>query len=123
MAVRSNQLRVGIICFLLVAFVWSIYLPVIWFDFTNYDDPDYVLENAPVLNGLTWQGIQWAFTHFHSGNWHPLTWVSHILDCQFYGPLPAGHHVTNVLFHTLNTLILFGLLHYLTNSVWGSAIV
>jgi protein O-mannosyl-transferase len=123
MAFRSNQLRVGAISLLLAALVWTVYLPVIWFDFTNYDDPDYVLENVPVLNGLTWEGIQWAFTHFHSGNWHPLTWMSHMLDCKFYGLLPAGHHVTNVLFHTFNTLLLFGLLHYLTNSVWRSALV
>jgi tetratricopeptide (TPR) repeat protein len=123
MAVPSNQLRVGIISLLLVTLVWSVYLPVIWFDFTNYDDPDYVLENVPVLNGLTWEGIRWAFTHFHSGNWHPVTWISHMLDCQVYGLGPAGHHITNVLFHTFNTLLLFGLLHYLTNSVWRSATV
>ena len=123
MAFRSNQLRVGLICLVLALAVWAVYLPVIWFDFTNYDDPDYVLENLPVLNGLTWEGVRWAFTHFHSGNWHPLTWLSHMLDCQVYEVMPTGHHVTNVIFHTLNTLLLFGLLRFLTGAPWRSAAV
>src|SRR5438445_4342679 len=100
----------------LVLAVLAVYLPVIWLDFTNYDDPHYVLENAAIQDGVTWPAVQWAFTHSHSANWHPVTWISHMLDCQLYGLKPAGHHLTSVLFHTANTLLLFGLLNSLTGA-------
>src|ERR1051325_6928527 len=117
---HEREITIGILLVLAIA---AVYLPVIWLDFLNYDDPDYVLENIHVCSGIKWEGILWAFTHSHSGNWHPLTWISHMLDCQFYGLKPAGHHVTNLLFHTANTLLLFGLLRFLTGAVWRSACV
>jgi len=107
----------------LVLAVLAVYLPVIWLDFTNYDDPVYVLDNVAIQDGVTWPAVQWAFTHSHSANWHPVTWLSHMLDCQFYGLKPAGHHLTNVLFHGANTLLLFGLLSSLTGTLWRSACV
>jgi tetratricopeptide (TPR) repeat protein len=121
--IRSNRARIGLASFILVWITLAVYLPVIWFDFTNYDDPSYVTDNIPVLNGLTWAGVKWAFTHSHSGNWHPLTWISHMIDCQIYGLNPGGHHVTNVVIHICNTLLLFGVLRFMTGALWRSALV
>ena len=100
----------------------AVFLPVVGLDFTNYDDPDYV-THPRIQAGLTWESVCWAFTHAHSGNWHPLTSISHMLDCQLYGLKPAGHHLTNLLFHTTNSLLLFLLLRGLTGAVWRSACV
>src|SRR5438874_2142549 len=101
----------------------GVYLPALGLDFINYDDPQYVIENPAVRTGLSGQSLGWAFSRFHSGNWHPLTWLSHMLDCQMYGLNPAGHHFTNVLFHTANTLVLFLLLRSLTRAIWRCALV
>src|SRR5580765_816764 len=92
---------------LLVLGILAVYLPVLRFDFLQYDDPDYVTRNPQVLGGVTWNGILWAFTHSHASNWHPVTWLSHMLDCQLYGGTPAGHHFTNLIFHIANTLLLW----------------
>src|SRR5690349_20235062 len=120
---EQNHERKIVIGILLMVVVLSAYLPFWWLGFTNYDDPGYVLENASVLDGLTWHGCKWAFTHFHSANWHPLTWLSHMPDVQLYGLNPVGHHFTSVLLHTINALLLFQLLHLLTSSLWRSACV
>ncbi len=101
----------------------ALYCPVLWHGFINYDDPDYILDNSHVKPGLTWSGIVWAFRSSYSANWHPLTWISHMADCQFFGLNPAGHHLVNVLFHTANTLLLFILLNQLTGAIWRSAFV
>ncbi len=93
------------------------------YGFVNYDDDTYVYENPEVTRGLTLQGIIWAFTRVNSDNWHPLTWVSHMLDCQFYGLNPAGHHVTNVLLHTTTAVLLFMVLRQMTGFLWRSAFV
>src|SRR2546426_10890940 len=95
------------ICSVLSLTVLAVYLPVIICDFINYDDTFYVTENPQVQAGLTWASLHWAFTHFHAANWHPLTWLSHMVDCQLYGLNPAGHHLTNLLFHIANALLLF----------------
>src|ERR1051326_8997825 len=84
---------------LLVLLVTVAYLPVFRADFTNYDDPYYVTNNPAVLAGVTWQGVQYAFSDLHTGNWHPVTWLSHMLDCQVFGTNPTGHHAVNLLFH------------------------
>ena len=73
--------------------------------------------------GLTWPGIVWAFQSGDAANWHPLTWISHMLDCQLYGLNPGGHHLTNLLFHIANTLLLFLWLERLTGALWRSALV
>ncbi len=100
----------------------AMYLPVLYHGFVQYDDQQYVTDNPRVQAGLTWHGLVWAFG-FHAGNWHPLTWLSHMLDCQLYGAWAGGHHLTNVLLHVASTLLLFSVLNRMTNAVWRSAAV
>ena len=90
--------------------VVSVYWPVHRYDFVNYDDVDYVVENAHVRAGLTLDGVKWAFTTGHAGNWHPLTWLSHMTDVQLFGMNAGAHHAVNVFFHVANALLLFLLL-------------
>ena len=97
--------------------------PVILCGFINFDDPQYVSENIHVQHGITLKGIRWAFTTGHAGNWHPLTWMSHMLDVQLFGLHPHMHHVTNLLFHIANTLLLFFVLNRMTKAPWKSALV
>lgn len=92
-------------------------------DFVSYDDPDYVTDNPKVKAGLTREGISWAFSGVHSANWHPLTTLSHMLDCHLFGLEPWGHHLTSLLFHLANTLFLFLVLKEMTASLWPSAFV
>jgi tetratricopeptide (TPR) repeat protein len=93
------------------------------FDFVGYDDQEYVTENSHVQEGITVDGIIWAFTTFHAANWHPLTWLSHMLDCELYGLNPVGHHWTNLTLHVVNTILLFLLLKLMTGAIWRSAFV
>src|SRR6266480_3879080 len=95
----------------------------LWHDFINYDDPRYVYENTKITGGLSISGIAWAFTHIHSMNWHPLTTMSHMLDCQLYGLKAGWHHFTNVLLHILAAILLFIALQQMTDAVWRSAFV
>lgn len=113
------------ICFVLAVGTLAVYCPVLWHQFINYDDPDYILNNPHVKAGLTWPDIVWAFQpNAYAANWHPLTWISHMIDCQLYGvDRPGGHHWMNVVFHTADTLLLFILLNYLTGALWRSAFV
>jgi tetratricopeptide (TPR) repeat protein len=113
--------QVLFICLLLALVTVGVYWPVAKQGFINFDDPDYVSSNPRVQAGLTMESIRWAFTSSFSSNWHPLTWLSHMLDCQLYGLRPAGHHITNLLFHIANSLLLFGLLRRLTGVIWPSA--
>ena len=83
-----------------------VYLPVARDGFVVYDDSTYVTENQTVQNGLTWAGIQWAFTTGHGGNWHPLTWLSHMTDCELFGLNAGAHHSINLLFHAANAVLL-----------------
>jgi protein O-mannosyl-transferase len=107
----------------LVALNLFVYAQVRRADFVQLDDPGYVQENTHVAAGLTWASAKWAFTTGHLANWHPLTWLSHMLDVQFFGVTAGAHHVTNVALHILNTLVLFGLLRRMTAALWPSAIV
>ena len=91
-------------------------------EFVNYDDPLYVYKNPRVQNGLTARGLAWAWTTFHAGNWHPLTWMSLQLDYELYGLSAAGYHLTNLLLHTANVVLLFLVLHRLTGDRWPSAV-
>ena len=100
-----------------------VYLPVRHCGFVNYDDGDYVTDNPVVQNGVTWAGVKWAFTTWHASNWHPLTWLSHMLDCELFGLNPGAHHLDNVLFHSVNVVLLFALLLRLTKALWPSAFV
>jgi protein O-mannosyl-transferase len=116
--------RKKIICAALLVLITAlVYWPVTGFDFTNYDDPDYITYNPIVQQGVTGPTVAWAFTTDHASNWHPLTWISHELDCEMYGLKPGGHHLTNLLFHLANTVLLFWLLEGLTGAMWRSALV
>src|SRR5437868_11860533 len=119
----SERAVTGTVCILLVGIVWIVFGQTLWHEFVNYDDDQYVYENPRITNGLTLDGIQWAFTHVHADNWHPLTTISHMLDCQLYGLQPWGHHLTNVLLHTAAAILLFLALWELTGARWPSAFV
>ena len=80
-------------------------------DFINYDDNEYVTQNIHIQDGITIKGIRWAFTTGYANFWHPLTWLSHMVDVQLFGLKPRGHHLTNLLFHVGNTLLLFFVFH------------
>jgi len=111
-----------LIAMVLLLVTLAVYLPVRLNGFV-YDDYDYVVDNHTVQNGLTWSGIRWAFTTLHSCNWHPLTWISHMLDCQLFGLNAGPQHVVNVLFHSANAALLLMLLFRLTGYLWPSALV
>ncbi|MBW2438642.1 MAG: hypothetical protein JRF29_15260, partial [Deltaproteobacteria bacterium] len=111
------------VCVFLIGAVLSVYSGVINFDFILFDDNQYVTGNVQVRTGLTRQGLTWSLFSTHSANWHPLTWLSHMADVEFYGLNAGGHHLTNVLFHIANTLLLFFLLRRMTDTLWRSAIV
>ncbi len=117
------MLKPRFIALLLALVTLAIYLPVLHDGFVNFDDDDYVTNNRVVKNGLTPAGIHWAFTTFHSANWHPVTWLSHMLDCQLFGLNPAAHHFVNALIHSANAALLFLLLLRLTKLKWPSLIV
>ena len=110
--------------FLLLTLVTAGVYGQVWnFGFINYDDPLYVTDNAVVQRGFTWEGIRWAFTALAAANWHPLTWLSHMLDVSLFGLEPGFHHLVNLLFHLLNTSLLFLVLKTATGACWRSAFV
>ena len=111
------------VCLALVAITWFVFGQTLRHDFVNFDDHVYVYENPLVVRGLSTEGIIGAFTHTHALNWHPLTTLSHMLDCQLYGLKAGGHHLTNVILHTISVLLLFLLLRQITGALWQSAFV
>ena len=111
------------ICIFLAAIVWLVFGQAVHFTFVNYDDNAYVYENPAVMGGLSWNGVKWAFTHTVALNWHPLTMLSHMLDCQLYGLNAGGHHLTNILLHTASVIVLFLVLQQMTDKLWRSAMV
>ena len=114
--------RLQISLFLLLA-ILAVFWPVQDHGFVNFDDGTYICNNSQVRNGLNWHGVQWAFTTTHANFWHPLTWLSHMLDCELYGLNPAGHHLANLLLHMASALLLFLVFHRMTHAVWKSAFV
>ncbi len=111
------------ICMLLVAVTLAVYWPVLRFDFVNFDDPYYVESNVHVQTGLTLPTVAWAFSTKQTANWHPLTWLSLMLDVNLFGRGASGSHVTNLLFHLANTMLVFLLLRSMTRATWRSAFV
>jgi protein O-mannosyl-transferase len=109
--------RVRTVAAVLALITLATFFPAFRNGFVNLDDPDYV-NNPHIQSGFTWAAVKWAFT-----TWHPVTWLSHALDCQFFGIGPRGHHATNVLFHTANAVLLLLLLYQMTGAVWRSALV
>lgn len=119
---RGSWAAVLISLFLILTIV-AVFWPAKNFPFINLDDEEYVVENPQVLNGLSLKGMIWAFTTKHSSNWHPLTWLSHMLDAELYGLNPRGHHLTNLFFHVANTLLLFWVFKRMTGMLWRSGFV
>jgi tetratricopeptide (TPR) repeat protein len=123
MQVRDPQFRSRVLVYAGLALIsLALYLPALHHGFVEYDDQQYVTENPRVQAGLTWAGFVWAFG-FHAGNWHPLAWLSHMLDCQLYGASAGGHHLTSVLLHIASTLLLCAVLQRMTGALWRSAAV
>jgi len=112
-----------LICLFLVISTFAVYKQVSHYDFVSYDDDDYVFENPYIKSGLTSNSIKWAFTSVHADNWHPVTWLSHILDMELYGPNPGQHHLTNLIFHIANSLLLFLIFRRMSGDLWQSGFV
>ena len=111
------------ICLFLIGATLAVFWALKNNEFVNLDDNVYVTENLYVQAGLTFKGLSWAFTTTHASNWHPLTWLSHMLDCQLFGLKPTGHHLTSLLLHIVNTLLLFLVLRRMTGALWRSSFV
>ncbi|MBW1862021.1 MAG: tetratricopeptide repeat protein [Deltaproteobacteria bacterium] len=118
----KSHLRI-LICLSLIILTLILFWNVQNHDFVNFDDPIYILENHHVKAGLSFKGITWAFTTLHGGFWFPMTWLSHMLDCELYGLNPKGHHLNNLLLHIINTLLLFLILNRMTGALWKSTFV
>jgi Flp pilus assembly protein TadD len=119
----SQRWRNLVIYLCLALVTAALYWPVGHFEFTNYDDDCYVTDNPHVQGGVTPGGVKWALTSGQFGNWHPLTWLSHMLDCQLFELNAGAHHLISVLFHVANTLLLFTVLNRMTGSPWRSGFV
>ncbi len=119
----TPQTRQWLFSLLLALVTLATFWPVVHNGFIEYDDDEYIFENPTVRAGWTAPGFAWAFMGFHCANYHPLTWLSHMTDCQFFGVNPAAHHLINVAFHVANAVLLLWLLELLTGKFWRSAFV
>ena len=119
----SEKYRTYAVCLILTAITLAVFWQVRNYNFINYDDREYITENQNIRCGLTLKGIKWAFTEPHFFMWHPVTSLSHMLDCQLFGLNPRGHHLTNLIFHIANSLLLFTILRQMTGALWRSAFV
>src|ERR1035441_6217243 len=122
MDASHSKRQTWLVCLGLVLAVLAAYSPLWHCQFVAYDDNDYVTSNDMVKQGLSWPGIVWAFSTVHASNWHPLTWISHMVDFQLYKMNPAGHHITSLLLHLANSILLFLLLQRMTRARWPSAL-
>ena len=118
-----DRYREPLVVSIIALAVLVIYAQTIRFDFINLDDNLYVFNNQTVLSGLNKESIRWAFTQFFAANWHPLTWLSHMLDVQLFGQNARAHHAVNVIFHLANSMLAFSVFRAITGSFWRSAIV
>ena len=119
----SPERQSAVLCLVLALATLAAYNPIVQNGFTNFDDDIYILNNAHVRAGRTWETVKWAFTSFDAANWHPLTWLSHALDWQLFGANPVGSHYVNVLLHAGSALLLFLLLQSATGLTWPSFMV
>ncbi len=119
----DDRWTVAGVCVFLATIVWVVFGQTLRHEFVGFDDDLYVHENPVVQKGLTWDGLRWALTYGKIGHWHPLTWLSHMLDCQLYGLQAGGHHLTNVLLHAATAILLFLVLRQMTGFPWRSAFV
>ena len=115
--------KIIVICVLLAGVTWLVFGQTVRHEFVNFDDGAYVYRNFDVAHGISFDGVKWAFTNVVAANWHPLTMLSHMLDCRLYGVTPGGHHFTNVLLHTIAVIALFLTLNWMTGALWRSAFV
>ena len=115
--------RVAAVCLVLAAVTLAVFWPATGFDFINLDDAAYYSTNPHILGGLKWENALWAFRTGFLGNWHPLTWLSFMLDVTLFGPGPRGPHLVNLLLHVLNSVLLLLLLRRMTGALWRSALV
>ena len=120
---REKMERPGVLCILLAVATLAVFLPVGRQGYVNYDDSDYVTANRHVQSGLRWENVIWAFKSGHASNWHPLTWISHMLDIQLFGDKPGAQHLVSVGLHIANALLLFLLLRRMTGALWRSVMV
>src|SRR5438128_8973945 len=118
-----SRAQVVLVYLFLTAITWLVFAQTVRHEFVNFDDHVYVYDNPLVAGGLNINGIVSAFTHPHARNWHPLTTVSHMLDCQLYGLNAGGHHFTSVVLHIIAVLLLFRVLQVTTGALWPSAFV
>jgi tetratricopeptide (TPR) repeat protein len=119
----NNQRSIIVVCVTLIFVTAALYWPVRHFDFVQYDDDAYVFGNPDVMRGLTWDGVVWSLVDAHDANWHPVTWISHMLDCQLFGLNPGAPHVVNAVLHCVNSALLFLLVRAMTGTLWRSAFV
>lgn len=119
----NGHRRTSLICLFLAGITLALFWPVTNHDFVSYDDGIYITDNPHVSTGLSWPNVAWAFQTGYAGNWHPLTWISHMLDVQLFGLRPGWHHLVSLLFHAANTVLLFLLLNRMTGAIWRSAFV
>jgi tetratricopeptide (TPR) repeat protein len=120
---RNRHFAIGCICVCLFIVTWVVYAQTLRYDFVNYDDPRYVYQNTRITGGINVANVAWAFSHIHSENWHPLTTITHMLDCQLHGLNAGWHHFTNVLLHSFAVVLLFVALERMTGALWRSAFV
>ncbi len=124
MMMKTNDSNANLkISLLLIVSTLLVFAKVGGMEFLSYDDNLYVTDNQTVLGGLSWSNAAWAFTTMHAANWHPLTWLSLMLDIQLFGPRPGALHLINVLFHAVNAVLLFLILARMTGARWRSAFV
>jgi protein O-mannosyl-transferase len=115
-----NKYSAICVCLFLTITTLAVYVQIRHYDFVDIDDSIYVYNNRYIQKGLTLENIIWALTTNHAGNWHPLTWMSHMLDCQLFGMKPGWHHLSNLVFHIVNTLLLFLIFNKMTGCLWQS---
>ena len=122
--VERRKKRVTLLIYIaLAAATFVAYEPIRHNGFVGYDDTEYIVKNPHITGGITQQSVTWAFTRPYASNWHPLTWISHILDYQVFGLNPFGHHLVSVAFHIVNAMLLFWVLTDITGATWASAFV
>ncbi len=120
---RSNHHSALLTAVCLMILTLVVYWKVQDHAFLVWDDYEYVVENPHVRSGFSLENVIWAFKSMHASNWHPLTWLSHMFDCELYGLNPAGHHLNNLLLHLINTILFFALFTRMTGAIWQSGFV
>jgi tetratricopeptide (TPR) repeat protein len=123
MSKMTNKYWLLCVCLVVVLATLAVFWQVRLNEFISFDDDKYITDNSHVKAGLTWESVVWAFTKPHVHNWHPLTWLSHMLDCELYGLNSSAHHFTNLLFHMTNAVLLLFILNRMTGNLWSSAFV